>query len=343
MIQAKVSKIGTTEVEYIKWNNQNGPQYSIAIADILAINYQNGEKETFENVNNNATGQQNKDGNNDKQGVIEITPELLSAYAKAVNEKVKTKINAPVDLIFNNKEKKKIGVKEANTAIACFGVSQNSVLCDENIEISVITGQLYKSTYKMPGEWRKNALDTNLGIIGHAKAAVNPAIMFVIKNLSNKTLYIDLANTFFVNRGKTQSYYVPSSTTTSKTSSSGASVNLGAVTGALGIGGVAGTLANGINAGGGSSSTTSNTIYSQRVVALAPNSSLNLDAKFFFGDESETIMPGLIYQTYRSSGFQRCGFVNFTPVSEKNKVMCGERFTYSEKSSPIHFSFYLNY
>lgn len=55
VIQAKVTKIGTSEVEYKKWSNQNGPQYSIAVADILAINYQNGEKETFDNVGANKT------------------------------------------------------------------------------------------------------------------------------------------------------------------------------------------------------------------------------------------------------------------------------------------------
>lgn len=55
VIQAKVTKIGNSEVEYKKWSNQNGPQYSIAVADILAINYQNGEKETFDNVGANKT------------------------------------------------------------------------------------------------------------------------------------------------------------------------------------------------------------------------------------------------------------------------------------------------
>ena len=38
VIQAKVMKVGTSEVDYKKWSNQNGPQYSIAVADILANN-----------------------------------------------------------------------------------------------------------------------------------------------------------------------------------------------------------------------------------------------------------------------------------------------------------------
>lgn len=44
VIQAKVTKVGTSEVEYKKWSNQDGPQYSIEIGDILAINYKNGDK-----------------------------------------------------------------------------------------------------------------------------------------------------------------------------------------------------------------------------------------------------------------------------------------------------------
>ncbi len=48
-ILSKVIEIGTTEVKYKKWNNQNGPNYTIAKSDVQAINYENGEKETFGN------------------------------------------------------------------------------------------------------------------------------------------------------------------------------------------------------------------------------------------------------------------------------------------------------
>jgi len=46
-ILSKVTKIGTTEVEYKKFSNQEGPTYSILKSDIQAINYENGEKEMF--------------------------------------------------------------------------------------------------------------------------------------------------------------------------------------------------------------------------------------------------------------------------------------------------------
>ena len=48
-ILSKVIEIGTTEIKYKKWNNQNGPNYTIAKSDVQAINYESGEKDTFGN------------------------------------------------------------------------------------------------------------------------------------------------------------------------------------------------------------------------------------------------------------------------------------------------------
>lgn len=52
-IQAKIIKVTQSEVEYKKFNNQNGPTYSISTKDLLCINYQNGTKDTFVSPNYN--------------------------------------------------------------------------------------------------------------------------------------------------------------------------------------------------------------------------------------------------------------------------------------------------
>ena len=52
---------------------------------------------------------------------------------------------------------------------------------------------------------------------------------------------------------------------------------MGSVAGALGIGGVLGTLANGVNVGGASSTGTSTTTYSQRVISIPPMASVSLE------------------------------------------------------------------
>ncbi len=46
-ILAKVLRITETEVEYKDFNNQDGPTRVISISNLQAINYQNGQKETF--------------------------------------------------------------------------------------------------------------------------------------------------------------------------------------------------------------------------------------------------------------------------------------------------------
>ena len=47
-IVSKVLEITSTEVKYKKFTNLNGPTYTIAKTELKAINYENGEKETFE-------------------------------------------------------------------------------------------------------------------------------------------------------------------------------------------------------------------------------------------------------------------------------------------------------
>jgi hypothetical protein len=46
-IEAKVIKITDSEIEYKKWNNQEGPSYVEKISNVSSIKYQNGNKDTF--------------------------------------------------------------------------------------------------------------------------------------------------------------------------------------------------------------------------------------------------------------------------------------------------------
>lgn len=50
-ILCKVIKIGTTEIEYKKWSNIDGPSYTLQREMVFMIKYHNGEKEVFENSN----------------------------------------------------------------------------------------------------------------------------------------------------------------------------------------------------------------------------------------------------------------------------------------------------
>lgn len=60
-VMSKVIEITSTEIKYKKWNNQDGPIYSICRTEVSRINYENGEVEDFSNSTsnqqNNATPQ----------------------------------------------------------------------------------------------------------------------------------------------------------------------------------------------------------------------------------------------------------------------------------------------
>lgn len=88
-ILSKVLEIGSTEVKYKKWNNLNGPIYTIFKSEIQVINYHNGLKETFTNArqpqrefdyNNYASQMANSMAANNK-----LQKEKLYASAKSWN------------------------------------------------------------------------------------------------------------------------------------------------------------------------------------------------------------------------------------------------------------------
>lgn len=73
-ILSKVTRISETEIEYKKWSNLDGPTYTLNIAEIVSINYQNGEIEYFSNkpespTNNQVTTDQQSETINQKTDV----------------------------------------------------------------------------------------------------------------------------------------------------------------------------------------------------------------------------------------------------------------------------------
>ena len=108
IIQAKVSEIGTSEVKYTKWSNQDGPSYAIAKSDILAITYQNGEKETFGETTGISTNEpqyveKQPDANN--TNIINLYPAYQSINLKPTSSLAKvgmTVFSASSKSVFSN-------------------------------------------------------------------------------------------------------------------------------------------------------------------------------------------------------------------------------------------------
>lgn len=59
LVMSKVLEITSTEIKYKKWNNQDGPTYSVLRSEVASINYENGEVESFDGTTNNQSNQQN--------------------------------------------------------------------------------------------------------------------------------------------------------------------------------------------------------------------------------------------------------------------------------------------
>ena len=88
-IQAKVTKVTQSEVEYKKFNNQNGPTYTISTKDLQCINYQNGTKDTFVSPNYNpniVTNETATQFSNDQQLLAMYNPSLKLKKAKTLKQ-----------------------------------------------------------------------------------------------------------------------------------------------------------------------------------------------------------------------------------------------------------------
>lgn len=326
IIKAKVTKVGATEVEYKKWTNQDGPIYTVKVSNLIAINYQNGEKDTFSNLPSNS--QQIATTNTLATGNVQVTVESLSPEARTANEAIMAKLNAPVELVYPEKHKDDIGKKDAGAAYIVYGLKSNSVIANEDIEIIGKIGCLYKENKNAPAQWKEEN--------------TNPAIKISIRNKSDKILFIDLGTTYIGSMGNVTCYYVPSSTSNSHGTSGGASVNLGSVAGAIGIGGAVGTLANGISVGGGSSNSTVSTTYSQRIISIPPKAIIDLAPQYLFGNEKKKICEG----AYLDLPYSNYSYI-FIPKIYFNKkaerMLVGDHYKYTEDNSPIQFNFIMSY
>lgn len=121
-IVAKVLEILPESVKYKKWSNPNGPIYTILNSDIIAINYENGEIERFDNSKENSN--QNSHTN---QGLIVKAPDERNEYILNLYNQVFTP----------NKKVKRI-TSPAHFALCFYKFTTNSILSNEDIEMKIL-------------------------------------------------------------------------------------------------------------------------------------------------------------------------------------------------------------
>lgn len=97
-----------------------------------------------------------------------------------------------------------------------------------------------------------------------------------VYNKTNNVIYLDKGSSFAYKNKEPICLFQNSSETIIRSKSGGATVNLGNVTDAMGIGGAAGTIADGVRISGGSSSSKSITYYEQKILSLAPQATYSI-------------------------------------------------------------------
>lgn len=252
-IEAYNVEIGPSTVFYTVTSDPNSATKRIALSEVMVIKYENGKKWM--------------PGSGDAQSAApsQAAPEAPGRVGESVNYSDATAnaaaltVGNPADVRFTGKAEE----KPAGQLLLIYKVTPGSTLADKNIEYHLVTR--YDNSAM---ENKSLAEQVTSGRSG--QVFTHPGVDIVITNRSDGMVYIDLGNTFFICNGESMRYYVPTATTSTTSSTTGASVNLGAVAGALGVGGPVGILASGVNVGGANTNTNSTTVFSERILALPP-------------------------------------------------------------------------
>lgn len=239
-ILSKVLEVNTQDVKYKKYSNLNGPTYTINKVDLLSINYENGDKDIFDEKENRVESQD------------EHSPKCLN---RRVDEERNNDLLSLYSKLYDLKSNVKVKNSAAKSIIVIFGIKNSSVMSNEDIDVT-----FKREAWQGPEKRRDHIYYIN------------------IKNKTNKTIYIDKGNCFKVlHDGTTKTYFDNSEQVTINTGgSNGASLGMGSIAGALGIGGALGQLAGDLRIGGKSSRSVSTTYTQQRLIAIAPHGNKNL-------------------------------------------------------------------
>ena len=329
-------EVGPSTVFYKEADKADAPTLRIKKADVIMIKRKDGTKYDLGNgvQPSNTTSSTSSPAQASSSQTASISTE-----SKKRNDEIISQANN-----FNPEYVGTDTKKDCDRVFCIMGYGNGSQLVNDDLEIECIigSGSLTTATRNsLVGAMNNGVDNSGSSVTDFSFFYSNPVFRLCLKNKTNRTLYVDLGNSFIMRNGVATAYYIPTSTSTSNSSSSGASVNLGAVAGAIGVGGALGTLAGGVNVGGGSTSGSVSTTYSQRVVAVPPMSVKELDNQLLFPDPYK---------------YKACDGLTIDCSSPKNWIpafsfatkadgdyMNGETHDFSEGTSPIKFAFLVSY
>ncbi len=314
--------IGKDAVTYKLQDKKKADVETMNKSDIFMIRNSDGTTTVF--TMPKETSQPNNTQTNTNSSTQNILPETQKAKASSlspVEQRNLNLINAYNNISVGWTEIPKD--KKSHCSYCRLKLTEESVMENDEVSMAFGTQTITKSGWEEAIQY---------------SPVVNPAFCVTIKNKTNKTIYIDLGNTFFSRGGEAQPYYIPGETHQYKGGTTGASVNMGAVAGALGVGGALGTLANGVNVGSTSQSGTTKVTYEQRVIAIPPMSTKSLSPKLFFIAGNNQWYP-ILEQVNRSTSSKLLVFAN-TRIDD---WMRGDMLHWEAYNSPLNFSFFVTY
>ena len=303
-------EIGGSSIFYKLENTSEAAIQKIDKSQVLMIKYQDGRKVIMGEEEKEQVVQNEQQQEQPMTFTPEEEAEIAALNAQFVEEYNQRRVE------FKEPKNKKAGM-----LFCIFGLKKDIRLQDNKVKVHIQTGE--------------NFIRIN-GDFAQGGRTVNPGVQITVENLYSQTIYVDLGNCFFVRNGEAYPYYKPSATSTTTGSSNGASVNLGSVTSALGVGGIAGTIANGVNIGGGKSSSSSTITYSQRIVAIPPKSEIKLEFQRFFLPNSKYWK----FQSRRFANYKTDDYIKAYPEMDINR---GEKITYTETDNTLNYGVRISY
>lgn len=122
LVNAKITEITQTEIKYKKVTRLDGPTYTINKSDVLAINYEDGEKETFE-----------ERSSSQEEAIVATLPQpaIDQDSIDILNNQYFTVFNVDC-FTFNDKPKNKITKK----GFGLYHISENSKFTDGYVYIA---------------------------------------------------------------------------------------------------------------------------------------------------------------------------------------------------------------
>lgn len=206
-----------------------------------------------------------------------------------VNQRVIQLINEPPSNYHYYKDNKK-----AEIVCAFMGVTSESLVSDDEVEIRF-------EDIVIPGKMGRREQYFNI----------------VLYNKTNKILYVDRASCFYIDSYKNGcSFYSANETATSSGKNIGAGLGLGAIADVFNIGGIAGTLMNGVSLNGGMSKMSTTTYKEQQIVTIPPQGQVTVAEgcriPLFHVDHHSVKMGELISYNYETSPVRWTYFITYS-------------------------------